>query len=183
MYKKLALSLLAFAILLLTSLVSIALADDDDDCDERTGYQRVEVSGKGIHDFNTKLVHRSKRTETGLREISTETIDLSGDLEGRVLYQPKGVYDFVNRKLVNTGRQVFSGTVHGSRPVVLFDDEFRFEVDLDTGRVKGQVYLSQSLAGPKMRCEIEITDDGVPPVDNRTSSSYKGVCWIRKKDN
>ncbi len=182
MIKKLALSLLVTLALFVASAMSFALADDDDDCMERDGYERVAVSGTGIHDFNTKILHRQKETPRKLREISTETIDLSGDLEGRVLYQPKGVTDKAAGTLVNTGRQVFSGTILNSRPVIVFDDEFRFDVNFYTGEVRGKVYLNQRIAGPKITCELEIVNSDQPPVDNRTFSNYSGYCWIKKDD-
>ncbi len=181
MLKKLKVSLTIFLTLFVTSAAAIAFADDDEDCNERDGFERVEVSGTGIHDFNTVIVHRDRKKPNWQKTITTETIDLSGDLEGRVLYQPVGVYDFVEGTLVNTGRQVFSGTILGSRPVMLFDDEYRFDVNLHTGEVLGRAYLTERLSGPRIRCEIEIRGGDTPSVDNRTSSTYKGVCWIRKK--
>ena len=180
MIKKLGLSLLVLIALFVASAMTIVLADDDGDCNDRDGYKRIEVSGTGIHDFGTKLSHRYKETPKKIREISTETIDLSGDLEGRVLYQPKGITTKAEGKLVNTGYQVFSGTVKGSRPVMLFDDEYRFEVNFFTGEVRGKVYLSKSLSGPRMSCEIDIVNSNIPPADNKTFSNYSGVCWIRK---
>lgn len=179
MIKKFALILFVLGTLFFTSAVSMVFADSDKSCGADRGYERVEVSGTAVHYFDTKIVHRSKQTPTGLRETTTETIDLSGDLEGRVLYQPTGVYDFVNGQLVNTGRQVFSGTVLGSRPVLIYDDEFRFEVDLNTGAVHGEVYLDQHIAGPRTTCEITVRGS-TPPVDGKGESTYTGVCWIRK---
>jgi hypothetical protein len=180
MMKKLALSLLVFFVLFLTSAATVVFADDKESCSDRPGYERVEVSGTGVHDFNTVIVHRSKQTGSGKREITTDTIELWGDLEGRVLYQPRSVYDFNKSTLVNTGNQVFSGTVLGSRPVMLFDDAFRFEVNLLTGAVRGEVYLTEMLSGPRMSCELVVTGDGTPPIDNRPEFSYEGFCWVKQ---
>ena len=180
MAKKLGLSLLVFFILFLTSAATVVFADDDEACDDRPGYQRVEVSGTGVHDFSTQIVHRSKQTGSGKREVTTESIELWGDLEGRVLYQPRGVYNFNKGTLVNTGNQVFSGTIKGSRPVMLYDDAFRFEVNLFTGAVRGEVYLTQHVSGPKMSCELIVVDDGVRPSDGQPLFRYDGFCWVKK---
>ncbi len=179
MLKKLALSLFVTGSLFVTSAVSMVFADNNHKCGDERGYDRVAVSGSAIHYFDTKIVHRSNETAGGLRETTTETIDLAGDLEGRVLYQPNSNYDFVNGTLVNTGNQVFSGTVLGSEPVILADDEFRFEVDLNTGAVKGEVYLNNSIAGPKMDCEIEVSSSS-PPVNGQSESTYTGYCRVKK---
>ena len=178
MLRKLALSLFVTGALFMTSAVSMVFADNNHKCADGRGFDRVAVSGTAIHYFDTKIPHSSKETASGRRETSTETIDLAGDLDGRVLYQPTGDYDFVNGTLVNTGKQVFSGTVLGSEPVILFDDEFRFEVDLNTGAVRGEVYLSDSISGPKMDCEIEVSGSS-PPVNGRSESTYTGFCRVR----
>src|SRR6185369_5881556 len=47
--------------------------------------------------------------------------------------------DFVHKMLVNTGNQVYSGTIAGSAPVMLHDDRFRFQVNLATGEEHGRV--------------------------------------------
>lgn len=181
MFKKFAISMFAVLVLFITSAVSMVLADhnDDDSCNVNPGYDRVAVSGSGVHHFDTKIVHRSKPTANGLRETSTETIDLNGDLEGRVLYQPKGVYNFATGKLVNTGNQVFSGTILGSRPVMIFDDEFRFEVDLNTGVVQGKVYLNNRLSGRKTNCELDV-GNSTPPINGKSEFTYTGECWVKK---
>lgn len=180
MAKKLGLSLLVFFILFLTSAATVVFADEHEACDDRPGYERIEVSGGGVHDYSTQIVHRSKITGSGKRELTTETIDLWGDLEGRVLYQPYGVTNTNKGTLVNTGNQVFSGTVKGSRPVMLFDDAFRFEVDFFNGTVRGEVYLTQHVSGPKMSCELTIVDDGVRETDGQPLFRYEGHCWVKK---
>jgi hypothetical protein len=111
---------------------------------------------------------------------STETIDLTGDLTGRILYQPTSVFDFSVGTLVNTGHQVFSGTVLGSAPVMLYDNKFRFEVNLNTLAAKGKVYLTDNIAGPKIRCELDIIATGMNAERNITAS-YTG--WCKFKSN
>ena len=49
--------------------------------------------------------------------------------------------------LVNTGDQVYSGTIAGSAPVMIHDDQFRFEVNLATGEESGRVYLLDGMRG------------------------------------
>ena len=113
------------------------------------------VSGKAVHYFTTAIIHSETPTATGKIQRSTDLIELTGDLKGRVLYHPTSVFDFVKGTLVNTGNQVFSGTVLGSAPVLLHDDEFRFEVDLKTGGLEsGEVHLTDRIAGPKIRCDL-----------------------------
>ena len=81
------------------------------------------VAGSGTHYLTTAIVHSTEPSPTGMIQRSTETVDLTGDLTGRILYHPTSVFDFVNGTLTNTGHQVFSGTVLGSAPVMLHDDE------------------------------------------------------------
>ncbi len=178
MFRKLALSLFVTGSLFVASAVSMVIAENRHTCDHEHCQDRVAVSGSAVHYFDTKIVHRSNETAGGLWEITTETIDLSGDLEGRVLYQPTSNYDFVSGTLVNTGKQVFSGTILDSEPVVIFDDRFRFEVDLNTGVVQGQVFLSNSISGPKMDCEIDVSSSS-PQVDGKVESTYAGYCRLQ----
>jgi hypothetical protein len=58
--------------------------------------------------------------------------------------------DFVHGTLVNTGDEVYSGTIAGSAPVMIHDDEFRFKANLVTGKESGQVYLFDDIARPKV---------------------------------
>jgi hypothetical protein len=136
------------------------------------------VSGTGVHYFTTAIVHSTEPTPTGMIQRSTETVDLTGDLTGRLLYHPTSVFDFVQGTLVNTGSQVFSGTVLGSAPVMLYDDAFRFEVNLNTGATTGEVHLTHSLAGPKMRCHLTVSGTGMTPEGNATFA-YTGECRFR----
>jgi hypothetical protein len=133
------------------------------------------VSGTGIHYFSSATVHSAVPTEDGIIQRSTETVDLDGDLVGRLLYQPISVFNFAAGTLVNTGHQVFSGTVLGSPPVLLHDDTFRFEVDLATGATLGIVHLDRRIAGPDTRCFLEVVGTGLTPEGDATFN-YTGQC-------
>ena len=99
-------------------------------------------------------------------------------MKGRVLYHVTSVFDFVNGTLVNTGDQVYSGTIAGSAPVMIHDDRFRFEVNLVTGSEIGQVYLFDHIAGPKVRCRLEVVGTGLNAEGNPTFD-YSGECTFR----
>ena len=137
------------------------------------------VSGSGVHFLTTAIVHSSTPTATGLIQRSTETVDLTGDLTGRILYHPISVIDFSTQTLVNTGHQVFSGTVLGSEPVMLHDDTFRFDIDLRTGTGTGTVHLVNRLAGPKVRCQLTIVSTGMT-ADGNVAAEYAGECRFKK---
>ncbi len=139
------------------------------------------VKGTATDMLTTAIVHSTKSTPTGKIETSTVTVELAGDLTGRVLYQPTSVLDNAKGTLVNTGRQVFSGTVLGSAPVLLYDDAFRFEVDLKTGNEKGDVHLTRSLAGPKVRCELRIAGISRKGADGNPIGDYTGECTFDKE--
>lgn len=133
------------------------------------------VSGSGVHRFTTAIVHSAEPTPTGMIQHSTETVDLTGDMTGRLLYHPTSVFDFVAGTLVNTGHQVFSGTILGSEPLILLDDEFRFEVNLNTGATTGEVLLDRPLTGPKIRCRLTVTGTGIDGNGDATFV-YEGSC-------
>jgi len=164
------------SIALVPAMESGARAGHDDD-------QPItrSVSGRAVHFFTTAIIHSQTPTETGMIQRSTDIIELSGDLKGRVLYHPTSVFDFVNGTLVNTGHQVFSGTVLGSAPVLLHDDEFRFEVDLNTGGLEsGEVHLSGRIAGPKIRCDLVAVGTGAKTPEGNGIVDYRGTCTFRK---
>jgi hypothetical protein len=138
------------------------------------------VAGSGVHYFTTALVHSTEPTATGMIQRSTETVELGGDVVGRLLYHPTSVFDLAQSTLVNTGAQVFSGTVLGSAPVMLFDDAFRFEIDLNTGATAGEVHLTDSLAGPKVRCHLYVVGTGMTAEGNATFD-YTGQCRFMGK--
>jgi hypothetical protein len=137
------------------------------------------VSGKAVHFFTTSIVHSETPTATGNVQRSTDIVELTGDLKGRVLYHPTTVIDTVKGTLVNTGHQVFSGTVLGSEPVLLHDDQFRFEVQLKPGgKESGEVHLSTRLAGPKVSCDLVITGSGAKTADGNGIVEYRGTCTL-----
>jgi hypothetical protein len=139
------------------------------------------VSGTAVHYFTTAIIHSQTPTATGMIQRSTDIIELTGDLHGRVLYHPTSVFDFVKGTLVNTGHQVFSGTVLGSAPVLLHDDEFRFEVDLNTGGLEsGEVHLSDRIAGPKIRCDLVAVGAGAKTPEGNSIVDYRGACTFKK---
>jgi len=138
----------------------------------------VHVSGSGIDHLDTAIVLSKEATPTGLIQHSTQTVDLTGDLVGRVLYHVTSVFDFVHGTLVNTGDQVYSGTIRGSAPVLIHDDQFRFDENLITGEGRGKVYLFDHIAGPKVRCTLDVVDTGLNAQGNPTFT-YTGECTFR----
>ena len=143
----------------------------------RGGGRTVAVSGTGVDLLTTALIHSKDSTASRMVQKSTEIVELSGDLTGRVLYQVTTEIDFVHKVLVNTGNQVFSGTVAGSAPVLLHDDRFRFQVNLATGEEHGRVYLVNHLAGPNTRCTLDVKGTGPNPQGNPTFT-YRGECTV-----
>jgi hypothetical protein len=143
------------------------------------GYRWIEVSGVGTHLFTTAIVHSQRPTDTGMIQRSTDIVELEGDLMGRVLYHPTSEFDFAAGTLINTGNQVFSGTVLGSAPILLHDDEFRVEVDLIGGSTYGRMYLVDHLAGPRIRCELEIFGNGAQTPEGDAIVEYTGRCRVR----
>ena len=138
----------------------------------------VPVAGSGVDHLNTAIVHSQEPTPTGKIQKSTEIVELSGDLKGFVLYHVTSVFDFAGGTLVNTGDQVFSGTVAGSAPVMIHDDQFRFQANLVTGEESGQVYLLDHIAGPKVRCELDVVGTGLTG-DGNPTFDYRGTCTFR----
>ena len=138
----------------------------------------VKVSGSGFDDLKNAIVHWEKPTATGTIQQSTQTVELYGDLRGRVLYHVTSVFDFASGTLVNTGDQVYSGTIKGSAPVLIHDDQFRFEVNLVTGTDVGQVFLFNHIAGPKVRCQLEGVGTGLN-ADGNPTFTYTGECTFR----
>lgn len=142
------------------------------------GCRTIKVSGSGYDALTTAIVHSKDVTPTGMIQRSTEIVELRGDLHGRVLYHVTSVFDFVNGTLVNTGEQVFSGTIASSEPVMIHDDQFRFEVNLVTGQEVGQVYLFNQIAGPKVRCTLNAVGSGLNS-DGNPTFDYTGTCTFR----
>lgn len=138
----------------------------------------VAVAGSGEDHLATAIVHSQEPTPTGKIQKSTEIVVLNGDLKGFVLYHVTSVFDFAAGTLVNTGDQVFSGTVAGSAPVMVHDDQFRFRVNLATGEESGKVYLFDHIAGPKVRCQLDVVGTGLTAEGNPTFD-YRGTCTFR----
>jgi hypothetical protein len=154
--------------------VTGAVNEREKQSDDRT----VHVAGSGFDYLTTALVHSKVTTPTGMIQKSTEIVELNGDLTGRVLYHVTSVFDFVNATLVNTGDQVYSGTIAGSEPVMIHDDEFRFDVNLATGQESGDVYLVNRIAGPKVRCTLHVIGTGLN-ADGNPTFDYTGECTFR----
>lgn len=136
---------------------------------------RRPVSGTGVHYFTTAIVHSKVERAGRVVQRSTETVDLQGDLAGRLLYHPISRTDRSTGTLINTGHQVFSGTVLGSAPVLLYDDRFEFRIDLNTGATVGEVHLTTVLDGPDIRCDLRVTGTGMTPEGNALFE-YRGEC-------
>ena len=151
-----------------------------DGMDPPRGYVWKAVSGTGVHRFSTAMIHSQEYTETGMVQRSTDIVELEGDLEGRVLYHPVSVFDFVEGTLVNTGHQVFSGTVLGQGPVLLHDNELRFDVDLGTGQTTGIVFLENRIAGQDIRCHLDVAGNGAMDENGDALVDYTGRCRIRQ---
>jgi len=170
-------SLVAVAALFIGS-GDVRAGGDPTPAENRPGATTVKVSGSGFDALTTAIVHSKVVTPTGTIQKSTETVELHGDLNGRVLYHVTTVVDTVKGTLVNTGDQVYSGTIAGSAPVLIHDDQFRFEVNLATGDEAGQVYLFNHIAGPKVRCTLTAVGTGVNSAGNPTFD-YSGTCTFR----
>lgn len=141
----------------------------------------IQVAGTGTDLLNEAIVHSKVQTTSGTIQQSTETVELKGDLIGRVLYQVTSKVDFANQTLINTGHQVFSGTIAGSEPVMIHDGKFRFEVNLSTGKESGSVYLVDHIAGPEVRCTLQVVGTGKDGDANPTFR-YAGQCDFQGKE-
>src|ERR1700729_258581 len=143
---------------------------------DETGTSRtIQVTGTGTDLLNGAVVHSKKPSLTGIIQRSTEIVELSGDLSGKILYHVTTVIDNQKGTLTNTGDQIFSGTIAGSEPVMIHDSRFRFQVNLATGADSGSVYLFDHIAGPRVRCELKVTGTG-KTADGNPTFSYTGVC-------
>ena len=141
----------------------------------------IQVSGSAVHYFSTAAVHSQEPTGNGMIQRSTDMIRLTGDVNGYVLYHPTSVFDFTAGTLVNTGTQIFSGTIAGSEPLILHDDSFRFDVDLTTGATTGAVHLGRSGDAPDKggwyECQLTVVGTGVTTVGDNLSD-YTGTCTL-----
>jgi hypothetical protein len=113
---------------------------------------------------------------------STDITELTGDLSGYILYHPTSVFDYGAGTLVNTGTQLFSGSIAGSAPVLLHDDTFRFESDLATGATTGEVFLGRSNDAPTRggwyECTLDVVGTGLTP-EGDGMVDYSGECTPR----
>ncbi len=140
----------------------------------------VQVAGTGTDLLNGAIVHSKRETPTGVIQKSTETVELKGDLIGRVLYDVTSTFDSANDTLVNTGDQVFSGTIAGSEPVMIHDGRFSFHANLKTGADTGSVYLVDHIAGPRVQCTLHVVGTG-KDADAIPTFDYTGQCDFRDK--
>lgn len=142
----------------------------------------IPVSGSTVAFASSAVIHSEEPTATGMIQRSTSVVKVSGDVSGWVLFHPTSVFDFAAGTLVNTGSQVFSGTIAGSDPVVLHDDQFRFDIDLNTGETIGEIHFSRSNDAPHkggwFECRIVLVGTGVTPEGDFTSD-YDGTCVRR----
>lgn len=137
----------------------------------------VHVSGTGVDLLNGAIVHSKQKTSTGLVERSTEIVELNGDLHGKVLYDVTSIIDEKAGTMVNSGNQVFSGTVIGLGPVMLADSRFRFYVNFKTGKDRGDVYLTRHIAGPPASCTLRVIGTG-RRADGNPTFKYSGTCTL-----
>jgi hypothetical protein len=136
------------------------------------------VSGTAIHFESEGIEHSQEATENGFVRMSTDIVELFGDLRGRAVFQPVTVVDLAAGTMVNTGDQVFSGTVLGSSPVILHDDEFRFDIDLNSGATTGDILLTNKVSGPNIRCVLQMQGTGRTE-EGYNLSSYWGRCKLK----
>ncbi|MGH9421966.1 MAG: hypothetical protein ACRD3J_18460 [Thermoanaerobaculia bacterium] len=137
----------------------------------------IKVAGSGMDHLTTALIHTKKETQTGSVQQSTEIVDLTGDLQGRVLYQVTTVIDSIHGTLVNTGESVYSGTIAGSAPVMIHDHKARFDMNLRTGKDTGHVYLFDHISGPKIKCALDVIGTGMSAEGNPIFT-YTGQCTL-----
>ncbi len=135
----------------------------------------IPVKGTGTDLLNGAVVHSKETTPAGEIQRSTEIIELNGDLIGKLLYHVTTVIDTKKGTLTNTGDQVFSGTIAGSKPVMIHDSKFRFDANLTTGADTGSVHLSDHIAGPRVSCDLTVNGTGKNTEGNPTFS-YVGTC-------
>jgi len=166
----------ARALVAMSAAITVTLAAADDGGGVRPVTARtIAVAGTGTDLLNGAVIHSKRQTPNGMVQLSTEIVELQGDLTGRVLYHVTSTFDFASGTLVNTGQQVYSGTVAGSEPVLLYDQRFRFEVNLKTDEEHGSVYLTDPIAGPDVRCTLNVIGTG-KGADGNPTFRYAGTC-------
>jgi hypothetical protein len=140
--------------------------------------ERVGIAGQALAHRRQRVDGEEPFDQRPRNETRPEIVELSGDLKGFVLYHVTSVFDFAAGTLVNTGDQVFSGTVAGSAPVMIHDDRFSFQVNLFTGEESGRVHLFDHVAGDKVRGELDVVGTGLTAEGNPTFN-YRGECISR----
>ncbi len=163
---------------LLLCIAHSALADE---AESFTSDNWVEVSGNGVHRFSSAVIHSVVETDVGFEQRSTEIVELNGDLNGLILYHPISRFNFVEGTLTNSGDQVFSGSILDLGPVLLHDEKYRFDVNLDTGHTTGKVFLDNRLTGPDVRCQLDVVGDGQMDEMGDALFEYTGFCRIRQR--
>ena len=144
--------------------------------------QPISVSGSALHYVSEAIIHSQDPAGDSMIQRSTDVVELAGDLSGYILYHPTSVFDYTVGTLTVMGTQIFSGTIAGSPPLVLHDDTFLFEVDLNSGATTGEVHLGRSKDAPHQgvwyECDLTIVGTGVSP-DGDYLSDYSGECTPR----
>lgn len=138
------------------------------------------VSGQAIHYFPTAIMHSVVETDGSKTEQRSDTIELSGDIVGRIIYHVTSKTNYAAASQVNTGYQVLSGSILGGEPVMLLDEDFSFTVNLNTGDVLGSVFFSQTLAGAPIQCRLTVTGTGLDAQGNGLAD-YTGYCGRDEK--
>jgi hypothetical protein len=95
-----------------------------------------------------------------------------------VLYHVTSTVDVTKVILINSGDQVYSGTIAGFKPVMIHDSRFHFEVNLATGEDTGSVYLFDHIAGPEVRCTLSVVGAG-KNADGSPTFNCTGECTFR----
>lgn len=136
------------------------------------------VQGTAIHYESEGIEHSNTPTATGYVRVSTDIVELEGDLVGRAVFQPVSEVNVVEGRIVNTGSQVFSGTVLNSDPVMLHDDGFIFRINMFTGETRGRIFLTDRIAGPVVRCILKMEGTG-RTAEGYNLSNYWGRCKLK----
>jgi len=63
---------------------------------------------------------------------------------------------------------------------MIHDDQFRFDVNLATGKETGVVNLFNHITGPKVRCKLDVVGTGLNGEGNPTFD-YRGTCTFRSQ--
>ena len=166
----------------------------------KRGFQRVKVDGE-FHELespptlNKKLKHDIEVVvdrlvmKEGLETRLADSIETVVGAEGLDGFVAIGGCDknmpgclMAMARLVGYALAGVDPSIMGIGPVMLHDDSFRFEIDLETGATVGKVFLSNRIAGPFMRCRLDITGTGMTPEGNGLAD-YSGKCRMMPNEN